>query len=514
MEIIVQDFFEKGIESIQYLIKHEKSADNLYALYTELETLESQAGKSLKMEMEILLGEKYIKKFNLIPKEAMALQLINLIVGIEAVHTIYWHDASCFAVRPKNGKVDGLVIYGYRFPDLKYLDLFPNLTGLTISDAGVKKMNNLNTLRNLEYLNLSYNEIREIKGLESLTKLETLEVNDNPIRRIEGIAHLKHLTDVNFEDTLISEEDYYDFYYQFIPFLLKEVDSFWFTKKYEKAIESCERVIELDSEQPKAYYYLGLINFELNKIEESITYYKKAIKLDKTLKKAWYHLGISYFNLKNNFLAMNVFKHALNSKSKEIKDEYIWIYLAEIYSRKKLDKEALRTGFKAIEINPQYWNAYTHTGYYYFKLEKYKEAIKIFNKAIKLNPNDFFSRNYIGLSLKELEKFEESRIVFEKILKMNPKNSTARINLGLLCMRFNQPLEAIKHFKKGANNKNLDDIDCYLLAYNLYQLKEHNLAFNLINRGLNRNPNNISLYDLKEELVKKINKRKKTQFIS
>jgi superkiller protein 3 len=293
------------------------------------------------------------------------------------------------------------------------------------------------------------------------------------------------------------------------------VVSFWFTKKYEKAIESCERVIELDSEQPEAYYYLGLVNYELNKIEESITYYKKAIKLDKTLKKAWYHLGISYFNLKNNFLAINAFKHALNSKSKEIKDEYIWIYLAEIYSRKKLDKEALRTGFKAIEINPQYWNAYTHTGYYYFKLEKYKEAIKIFNKAIKLNPNDFFSRNYIGLSLKKLEKFEESRIVFEKILKMNPKNSTARISLGLLCMRFNQPLEAIKHFKKGANNKNLDDIDCYLLAYNLYQLKEHNLAFNLINRGLNRNPNNISLYDLKEELVKKkINKRKKTQFIS
>jgi len=506
LKIIIRDFLDKGIDAIHYVIKHESSADNLYALYKELETMESEVGGSLKNEMEQSIGEKYINKFNLIAKEAMALQLIDLVVGVEAVHKIYWHDASCFAVKPENGKVVDLVIYEFNFPEIKYLDLFSQLNSLTISDAGVKEMANLQTLKNLKYLDLSFNEIREIKGLETLTELETLNVNDNPIRRIEGIDHLKHLKDVNFEETLISEGDYYDFYYQFIPYLLKDADSYCLTKKYDKTIENCKRVIELDPEQPNPYYYLGLVYYETNEKHKAIHYYKKAIKLDKKLKKVWYHLGISYFDLKKNILAINAFKLALNSKSRDIKDEYIWIYLAEIYSRKKLNKEALRSGFKAIEINPQYWNAYTHTGYYYFKLEKYEDAIKIFKKALKMNPSDFFSRNYLGLSLVKIEKFEESRIIFEKIIKFNPKNSTARINLGLLCMKFNHPREAIRHFKEVANNRNLDDTDCYILAYNLKRLKEHNLAFNLINRGLNKNPKNKILIKLKEDVLKKESK--------
>ena len=39
---IVRDFFDKGIESIRYVINHENSADNLYKLYKEVETVESK----------------------------------------------------------------------------------------------------------------------------------------------------------------------------------------------------------------------------------------------------------------------------------------------------------------------------------------------------------------------------------------------------------------------------------------------------------------------------------------
>jgi len=198
----------------------------------------------------------------------------------------------------------------------------------------------------------------------------------------------------------------------------------------------------------------------------------------------------------------------------KVKDESIWIYLAEIYSRRCLYKKALKSGLNAIKINPKYAGAYTHIGYYYYILRRYNNAIMMFKKAIELNTSSIFPRNYIGLSLIRLEKYKQSRIVFEKVLKLDPKDSTARIGLGLLCMNFNQPKGAIKHFKIVANNKNLGYVDCFILASNLYTLKEINLAFNLINRGLNNNPKNRSLIKLKEEVLKKkLNFRLKKQSI-
>ena len=500
LKIIVRNFLHKSILIIHHVIKHEKSADNLYGLYKELENVKSKGAISLKNDMELFLGDKYIKKFNLIPREAMALQIIELEVGTEATHVFYWHDASVFAVEPKNGKVVDLVIYDYNFSEIKYLDLFSQLDSLTISSAGVKEIANLQTLRNLKFLDLSLNEIREIKGLDSLTKLKTFYVNDNPIRKIEGIDHLKDLKDFNFEETLISEGDYYDFNYQFIPFLLNKADSNWITKKYEKAIETCKRILELDPKQPEAYYYLGLVYYETKNIHKAILYYNKALKLDRNLKKAWYNLGISYFHLNKNILAKGALLLSLGLNYRGITDEYTWIFLAKIYSRRNLYKRALKSGLKAIEANPKYWNAYTHTGYYYFILQNYDKAITIFKEAVKINSNDFFSWNYMGLSYAKLGKFEELRKISEKIIKQKPKDTTARINMGLLCMRDSQPIEAIRHFKRAANNKNLDSIDCYTLATNFQKLDEYNLAINLTNRGLNRNPRNKKLIELKKNL--------------
>ena len=63
---------------------------------------------------------------------------------------------------------------------------------------------------------------------------------------------------------------------------------------------------------------------------------------------------------------------------------------------------------KAIELNPNYSDAYCNKGSALYYLERYQEAIECYNKAIELNPNYSNAYNNKGLALKNLERYQEA----------------------------------------------------------------------------------------------------------
>jgi Leucine-rich repeat (LRR) protein len=200
LKIIVLDFLDEGISAIHYVIKHERSADNLLFLYRTLEEINSEESNRMLNEMEFILGKEYSIKFKIDPKEAMALQLISMLTGIKAIHSHYWRDASCVAIRPKKGKINSLVIHDVKYSEIKFIDFFPDLEYLTISSTDLTEIKNLESVSNLKYLDLNYNKITTIKGLNKLVNLEELDLSYNPIANIEGLKHLGKLRSVNFEE--------------------------------------------------------------------------------------------------------------------------------------------------------------------------------------------------------------------------------------------------------------------------------------------------------------------------
>ena len=199
LKIIVRNYLDIGIDVIHNIIKREKSADNLFYLYKALEEINTEDSNKLLKEMEFILGKEYSIKLKIIPKEAMALQLISMLAGLEAIHIDYWGDASCVAIRPMNGNVNNLVIHGVRFSEIKFLDFFPKLEYLTISSTDLTEIKNLDSLIRLKYLDLFYNKISKIKGLDKLVNLEELDLSYNPITNMEGLENLGKLRSVNFE---------------------------------------------------------------------------------------------------------------------------------------------------------------------------------------------------------------------------------------------------------------------------------------------------------------------------
>ena len=201
LKIIVRNYLNIGIDAIHYhVVKREKSANNLLFLYRTLEEINTEDSNKLLKEMEFILGKEYSIKFKIVPKEAMALQLISMLTGLGAIHIDYWGDASCVAIKPKNGRIIDLVIHGMKYSEIKCIDFFPELESLTISSTDLTEIKNLDSLIKLKYLDLYYNKISKIKGLDKLVNLEELNLSYNPITNIEGLKNLGKLRSVNFEE--------------------------------------------------------------------------------------------------------------------------------------------------------------------------------------------------------------------------------------------------------------------------------------------------------------------------
>ncbi|HJD59513.1 MAG TPA: tetratricopeptide repeat protein [Rickettsia endosymbiont of Omalisus fontisbellaquei] len=83
-------------------------------------------------------------------------------------------------------------------------------------------------------------------------------------------------------------------------------------------------------------------------------------------------------------------------------------------------QEALEAFSKAIELKPDYVEAYYMVGKNIKTRGKYEEAIKFFDKVIELEPS--FLQAYLdkGWALCELEKYEEALEIFNKGIKFNP----------------------------------------------------------------------------------------------
>jgi tetratricopeptide (TPR) repeat protein len=67
-----------------------------------------------------------------------------------------------------------------------------------------------------------------------------------------------------------------------------------FILEYEKARDMFQRIIEIDPINYRAYYNLGIANFNLSKIKEAKECYEEAIKLKPDYKHCLYNIGLIY----------------------------------------------------------------------------------------------------------------------------------------------------------------------------------------------------------------------------
>jgi tetratricopeptide (TPR) repeat protein len=120
-------------------------------------------------------------------------------------------------------------------------------------------------------------------------------------------------------------------------------------------------------------------------------------------------------------------------KAIELDPDYNEAYNSRGGMYKRLGKyeQAIADYNKAIELDPNYATAYNNRGSAYNHLGKYEQAITDLNRAIELNPNYVTAYNNRGFAYNSQGKYERAIADLNKAIELNPNYVTAYDNRGV-----------------------------------------------------------------------------------
>ena len=162
-------------------------------------------------------------------------------------------------------------------------------------------------------------------------------------------------------------------------------------------------------------YLLGNIFKTQKKYELAIASFQKAIDLDKNYSAAYNNIANIYKNLKQDQKAIENYKLSIQA---DIKNFEAYYNLANLLKDKYDYKGALDNYKKVIKINPTFQHAYNNIGTIYSILGNFDESCKYFLKSITLNK--YFAepyKNYV-----QAIKIKKNDIVLKNLIEIIDQN--------------------------------------------------------------------------------------------
>ena len=93
-------------------------------------------------------------------------------------------------------------------------------------------------------------------------------------------------------------------------------------------------------------------------------------------------------------------------------------------------KEAIVFFRRAIDLNPDFAEAYYNLGIAYEELGQHEDSVETLKKAIQLTPENANAHYALGYAYYRLKRYKESIDAFERSLALKPGNAFARSKLG------------------------------------------------------------------------------------
>jgi len=118
----------------------------------------------------------------------------------------------------------------------------------------------------------------------------------------------------------------------------------YYVLEYDESINFFNRIIELDSENYRAHYNLGIAYFNLNRFEEALNSYRVALSIKPDHKHVYYNIGLLHEKTENLENAIEAYERAL-----EIDPNYIYAMHSLKAVRLNLEK-SVKPKSKAQEI--------------------------------------------------------------------------------------------------------------------------------------------------------------------
>ena len=181
--------------------------------------------------------------------------------------------------------------------------------------------------------------------------------------------------------------------------LFKQGNGLALEKNYEGAINYYDEALEIEPDNVKILLNKALALTFLGRYEKSSECFDKAIEISPDFADAWHWKGVSYViqgQLEDGFVSIVT---AFNEIDPEEENNSENLSAGGIYF-----EESLVFFDKAMEINPDYYQAWYWKGLALYNLGNYEEALSCYDKSLEINPDYIKAKNAREELVKLLQK--------------------------------------------------------------------------------------------------------------
>jgi len=212
-------------------------------------------------------------------------------------------------------------------------------------------------------------------------------------------------------------------------------------------VTSCASDKAFRQRQSRASRDLGERYLARNDTSKALEQFLKALEIYPDDPYLHYDLALTY-DMKG---VLDKAEHHLK-EAIELKPDYsdAYNYLGFVYFRQGRVNEAIEAYNRALDnllyMNPQ--EAHLNLGVAYLSLKEYQKAQAHLEEAIRIVPTFVPAYNSLGKAYEGLGQYDKARRAYEKALELNPEYADAYLNLGKLLYRSGERQKAIESFDR------------------------------------------------------------------
>jgi tetratricopeptide (TPR) repeat protein len=253
-------------------------------------------------------------------------------------------------------------------------------------------------------------------------------------------------------------------------------------KKFLKALEFCERSIDINSDIPELQEKKGWALLDSQDFSDAHYWVKIAIELNPSLKNAWYTKGeipatrgknsedpglcnsdpgpdpapaSPWYDQGNVHDPRKKYHDTLTSFDNALKNNpasaQFWNNNGKVLNDIGRFDEAVVHFNRAIELDPLYGEPWDNKGISLEKTGHLQEAIECYNQALKLNANNYFTLTNKASALIKLGKYLEALDLVNLALEKEPEGAIAWNTKGVIFTHLKRNREALSCFDKAVS---------------------------------------------------------------
>ncbi len=190
----------------------------------------------------------------------------------------------------------------------------------------------------------------------------------------------------------------------------------------KQACEEWQRVHELLPVDFLAQFQIGRLLAKQGQLSQAEAALKQSLVLRPQLAEAWHELGNLHVAQAKFEIAVEDFDHAWRLRPR---DAVFCSYKAKALSKLNRHQEAVELFRKALDLNPNYWEARLAFANELMANKNLSEARDQFEELIRRQPRSTLARLNYGALLAGQGKTAEARGQFEEVLRLEPANRLA-----------------------------------------------------------------------------------------